>query len=69
MDKIASLRPAFGKEGTVTAANASTINDGAAALVLMSREKAEEFGLEVLAYYKRFRRCGYRSYLVHYGSC
>ena len=54
MDKIASLRPAFGKEGTVTAANASTINDGAAALVLMSREKADELGLEVLASIKSF---------------
>ena len=54
MDKIASLRPAFGKEGTVTAANASTINDGAAALVLMSREKAEELGLEILASIKGF---------------
>lgn len=54
MDKISSLRPAFSKEGTVTAANASTINDGAAALVLMSREKAEEMGLEVLASIKGF---------------
>jgi acetyl-CoA C-acetyltransferase len=48
-DKIASLRPAFGKEGTVTAANASTMNDGAAAVVLMSREKAEELGITPLA--------------------
>src|SRR5690606_41089045 len=39
-DKIPSLRPAFSKDGTVTAANASTLNDGASALVLMSREKA-----------------------------
>ena len=54
MDKIASLRPAFSKDGTVTAANASTINDGAAALVLMSREKAEELGLEILASIKGF---------------
>ncbi len=54
MEKISSLRPAFGKEGTVTAANASTINDGAAALVLMSREKADELGLEVLASIKGF---------------
>src|SRR6476620_3339591 len=45
-DKIASLKPAFGKEGTVTAANASTMNDGAAALVLMSKEKADELGLK-----------------------
>ncbi len=49
MDKIASLRPAFEKEGTVTAANASTLNDGASALVLMSREKAEELGLKPIA--------------------
>lgn len=48
-DKIASLRPAFGKEGTVTAANASTMNDGAAAVVLMSKEKADELGIKPLA--------------------
>lgn len=49
MDKIPSLRPAFIKDGTVTAANASTMNDGAAAVVLMSREKATELGLTPLA--------------------
>lgn len=48
MEKIPQLRPAFTKDGTVTAANASTINDGAAALVLMSAEKAESLGLEPL---------------------
>jgi acetyl-CoA C-acetyltransferase len=48
-DKIASLKPAFGKEGTVTAANASTMNDGAAAVVLMSSEKAKELGIRPLA--------------------
>jgi len=48
-DKIASLRPAFTKEGTVTAANASTMNDGAAALVLMSKEKAEVLGVKPIA--------------------
>lgn len=48
-DKIPSLRPAFTKEGTVTAANASTINDGAAALVLMSEEKVRELGIKPLA--------------------
>ena len=48
-DKIPGLKPAFGKEGTVTAANASTINDGAAAVVLMSRKKAEELGIKPLA--------------------
>jgi acetyl-CoA C-acetyltransferase len=48
-DKIASLKPAFGKEGTVTAANASTMNDGAAAVVLMSKDKADELGIKPLA--------------------
>ena len=48
-DKISSLNPAFQKEGTVTAANASTLNDGAAALVLMSRGKADELGLKPIA--------------------
>lgn len=48
-DKIPTLRPVFEKEGTVTAANASTINDGASALVLVSKEKADELGLDVLA--------------------
>ncbi|WP_243472185.1 acetyl-CoA C-acyltransferase [Winogradskyella sp. MH6] len=54
MEKIPALRPAFTKEGTVTAANASTINDGAAALVLMSKEKAEELGLTPLATIKSY---------------
>src|SRR5690606_27548280 len=48
-DNIPSLNPAFIKDGTVTAANASTMNDGAAALLLMSREKAEELGLKPIA--------------------
>ncbi|MGZ5190181.1 MAG: acetyl-CoA C-acyltransferase, partial [Flavisolibacter sp.] len=48
-DKIASLKPAFGKEGTVTAANASTMNDGAAAVVLMSSEKADQLGIKPIA--------------------
>ncbi|OBX19662.1 MULTISPECIES: acetyl-CoA C-acyltransferase [Bizionia] len=54
LDKIPALRPAFTKDGTVTAANASTINDGAGAMVLMSREKADELGLKVLATIKGF---------------
>lgn len=54
MDKIPFLRPAFSKDGTVTAANASTINDGAAALVLMSAEKAAELKLTPLATIKSF---------------
>jgi acetyl-CoA C-acetyltransferase len=48
-DKIPELKGAFVKEGTVTAANASTMNDGAAALVLMSKEKATELGLKPIA--------------------
>lgn len=48
-DKIPGLRPVFAKDGTVTAANASTMNDGAAALILMSREKMEALGLTPLA--------------------
>ena len=48
-EKIPALRAAFSKEGTVTAANASTINDGASALVLMSEEKMNELGLKPLA--------------------
>lgn len=48
-DKIAGLKPVFKKDGTVTAANASTLNDGAAALVLMSADKAKEMGLKPLA--------------------
>lgn len=54
LDKIPSLNPAFTKEGTVTAANASTINDGAGAVILMSEEKALEMGLTPLAYIKSY---------------
>jgi len=48
-EKIPALRPAFSKDGTVTAANASTINDGASAIILVSKKKAEELGLKPLA--------------------
>jgi acetyl-CoA C-acetyltransferase len=48
-DKVPSLKPAFQKDGTVTAANASKLNDGAAALVLMSKEKAEQLGIRPIA--------------------
>ncbi len=48
-EKVASLKPAFGKDGTVTAVNASKINDGAAALVLMSAAKVKELGLKPIA--------------------
>lgn len=54
LDRIPTLPAVFTKEGTVTAANASTINDGAAALVLMSEEKANELGLKPLAYIKSY---------------
>jgi acetyl-CoA C-acetyltransferase len=54
LDKIPTLRPAFSKDGTVTAANASTINDGAAALVLMSADKAKELNLKPLATIKSY---------------
>ncbi len=54
MDKIPNLRPVFSKDGTVTAANASTLNDGAAALVLMSKEKALELNLKPLATIKGY---------------
>ena len=54
LDKIPVLNPVFTKEGTVTAANASTINDGAAAIVLMSEEKAFSLGLKPLAYIRGY---------------
>lgn len=53
-DKIPGLKPVFTKEGTVTAANASTINDGAAAVILMSKEKAKELGLTPIAKIRGF---------------
>jgi acetyl-CoA C-acetyltransferase len=49
LDKIPNLRPAFSKDGTVTAANASTLNDAAAALIIMSKEKAVELGIAPIA--------------------
>ena len=54
LDKIPSLNPVFTKDGTVTAANASTINDGAAALILMTEEKAVELNLTPLAYIRGY---------------
>lgn len=53
-DKIPGLKPAFTKDGTVTAANSSTLNDGASALLLVSREKAQELGLKPLAKIRGF---------------
>jgi acetyl-CoA C-acetyltransferase len=49
LDKIPALRPAFDKEGTITAANASTLNDGASALILVSEEAVEKYGLKPIA--------------------
>ncbi len=54
IDRIRTLRSAFNKDGTVTAANASTLNDGASALILMSKEKAEELNLKPLAIIKGY---------------
>ena len=54
IDKISTLRAAFTKDGTATAANSSTINDGAAALVLMSKDKAKELGIKPLATIKSY---------------
>jgi acetyl-CoA C-acetyltransferase len=54
VEKLETLRPAFKKDGTVTAANSSTLNDGAVALVLMSKEEAEARGVEILATIKSF---------------
>ena len=54
LDKIPSLNAVFTKDGTVTAANASTINDGAAAVILMSEDKAKALGIKPLAYIKGF---------------
>ncbi|MCO5384960.1 acetyl-CoA C-acetyltransferase [Desulfosporosinus sp.] len=57
-EAVAKLRPAFKKDGTVTAANASGINDGAAALVIMAKEKAEELGITPLATIKSWASAG-----------
>ena len=53
-DKVATLKPAFQKDGTVTAANASKLNDGAAAVILMSKEKADKLGLKPIAKIRGF---------------
>ncbi|AWG35234.1 MULTISPECIES: acetyl-CoA C-acetyltransferase [Alcaligenes] len=58
LESLAKLRPAFKKEGTVTAGNASTINDGAAVLLLASAEKAKELGLPVLAWIRGWASTG-----------
>ncbi|GAA6134175.1 acetyl-CoA C-acetyltransferase [Oceaniserpentilla sp. 4NH20-0058] len=58
VEKLAGMRPAFKKDGTVTAANASSLNDGAAAIMLTSKEKAQELGLTVLATIKGYANAG-----------
>ena len=58
LEKLAKLRPAFKKDGSVTAGNASGINDGAAAVLLMDRDKANDMGLEILASIKGFASGG-----------
>jgi acetyl-CoA C-acetyltransferase len=57
-DSLASLRPAFSKDGTVTAGNASGINDGAAAVIMMSAKKADELGLKPMARIKAYSSAG-----------
>lgn len=67
VDKLSALRPAFKKDGTVTAGNASGINDGAVALVVMSQEKAEELSLEPLAIIKSYANAGVDPQTMGYG--
>ena len=67
MEKTAKLKPAFKKEGTVTAANASGINDGAAMLVVMSKEKADELGIEPLATVVSYATAGVDPSVMGYG--
>jgi acetyl-CoA C-acetyltransferase len=67
VDKLNSLRPAFKKDGTVTAGNASGINDGAAMLVVMSKEKADSLGLKPLATIKGYGSAGVDPAIMGYG--
>ncbi len=67
MEKLAKLRPAFKKDGTVTAGNASGINDGAAMVVVMSKEKADELGLTPLATIKSHGNAGVDPKIMGYG--
>lgn len=67
MESVAKLRPAFKKDGTVTAANASGINDGAAMIVLMSEEKAKELGITPLATIKGYATKGVDPAIMGYG--
>ncbi|MTI67709.1 MAG: acetyl-CoA C-acetyltransferase [Firmicutes bacterium] len=67
LDKLGKLRPAFKKDGTVTAGNASGINDGAAVLVIMSKEKADELGLKPLATIKSYASAALDPKIMGYG--
>ncbi|AXN41230.1 acetyl-CoA C-acetyltransferase [Peribacillus butanolivorans] len=67
IDQLTKLRPAFKENGTVTAGNASGINDGGAMLVLMSKEKADELGLEILATIKSYANAALDPKIMGYG--
>src|SRR5690606_8516336 len=58
LESLSALRPAFSKDGTVTAGNASGINDGAAAVIMMTAQKAKELGLTPLARIKAYSSAG-----------
>ncbi len=67
LEKMAGLKPAFKKDGVVTAANSSGINDGAAAVIVMSKEKAEELGLNILCTIKSYGSSGLDPSIMGYG--
>ncbi|HAG44249.1 MAG TPA: acetyl-CoA C-acyltransferase [Clostridium sp.] len=67
IEKLAKLKPAFKKDGTVTAGNASGINDGAAMLIVMSKEKADELGVKPLATIKSYASSGLDPQIMGYG--
>jgi len=66
-ESLAKVRPAFKKDGSVTAANASGINDGAAVLLLMNEEKAKELNLEIMAYFVDSASAGVDPSIMGYG--
>jgi acetyl-CoA C-acetyltransferase len=67
IEKLAKLRPAFKKDGTVTAGNASGINDGAAAIIVMSKEKADELGIKPLAIIRSYASAALDPKIMGYG--
>lgn len=67
LDKVSKLRPAFKKDGTVTSGNASGINDGAAMLIVMSKEKADSLGVQPLATIKAYASVGVEPSVMGYG--